>query len=411
MSNATATVIADQNNTFDYAFLPVSDLQVTTKENAKTGKKEVDKVLVRDEPLKGTERFWTSLFARYGFNSAFFKYYDHAEVFERISQKEKNDRMRLCIERNEKGEGTLLAVSNPTKPIVVFDELVDMLGRYNAHEVTYHNGIVESHHTPRNGANQFAIAGDDFQNRFLMATPIDGYGAPNIYLSLLRLICQNGTVGYTKAFRSSLALGKGDDDVAPSLTRALDGFGNDEGYAALRQRLENAAKSWASVYEVTLLYKQLVKLYAGKHLLEHDQTAGLPAAARNIRRLMESTDGTGVTEETVGSPLLQAFHRMTGDTSALYGLANLDALSVKRQRTLPVRCTVYDAINFATEVASHCSKPSGARALQAWVGGLVTEEYDMENTKDRYSEFADFHVSQQLASGLTGSEPTVATAA
>ena len=43
-----------------------------------------------------------------------------------------------------------------------------------------------------------------------------------------------------------------------------------------------------------------------------------------------------------GSPIIAAFHRMTGDVSQIYGLANVDALSVKRQRTLPVNCTVYD---------------------------------------------------------------------
>lgn len=48
---------------------------------------------------------------------------------------------------------------------------------------------------------------------------------------------------------------------------------------------------------------------------------------------------------------------MTGDTSRLYGLANLDALSAKRQRTLPVRCKVYelckvyDLLNFAPATA------------------------------------------------------------
>ena len=37
----------------------------------------------------------------------------------------------------------------------------------------------------------------------------------------------------------------------------------------------------------------------------------------------------------------------------LYGLANLDTLSPKRQRTLPVDCKVYDLLNFATEIATH----------------------------------------------------------
>jgi hypothetical protein len=31
--------------------------------------------------------------------------------------------------------------------------------------------------------------------------------------------------------------------------------------------------------------------------------------------------------------MITAFHRMTGDLSQIYGLANVDALSVKRQRS------------------------------------------------------------------------------
>ncbi len=390
---------------FDYDFLSVGDLRVLTTEDAKTGKKTVSKVLVKDEELNPTDRFWVSLFARYGFNSSFFKYFDHQETFERISKIEKSDRMRLCIERAADGTGTLLGVSNPNKPIVVYDELMDMLGRYNGESVMYHNGIVESTHTPRSGANQFEVSGDEFVNRFLLATPVDGYGAPNIYLSLLRLACQNGVVGYTKAFRSSLALGKADDDVSPSLTRALDGFGNDEGYAAIRQRMEAAASSWCSVYESAQLYKLLVRLHSRRAI--EDMGGVTPAGAKKIGALLAGPNVSEQTpEEGVGSPVLKAFHALTGDTSRLYGLANLDALSVKRQRTLPVRCKVYDAINFATEVATHYATPEGSRMLQAWVGGVVTEEYDMEGTADKFGDFADFHIDAKLNAGLTGSAYT-----
>lgn len=395
-----ATATADRDVSFDYTFMPVGDMRVETEEDPKTGRKTVKEVFVQDEPLKPTERFWTSLYARYGFNSAFFKYFDHAEVFGRISEKEKDDRMRLCIERDSTGKGTLLGVSNPTKPIVVYDELMDTLGRYQGAGVTYHNGIVESTHTPRAGVNQFQVGGDDFVNRFLLATPVDGYGAPNIYLSLLRMVCSNGVIGYAKAFRASLALGKGDDDVGPSLTRALDGFNNDEGYAALRQRVEAASTSWASVYEATSLYKLLTKAHAGKNVNDNDGV--IPAGAKSIGGyIRKASEGYIGGESGIGSPLIAAYHQMTGDTSRLYGLANLDALTVKRQRTLPVKCTVYDLMNFATEVSSHYSTPSGARMMQAWLGGLMTDEYDMEGTKDKFGEFADFHIDARSAAGLS----------
>jgi len=390
-TTAPVAVLADQNISFDYTFMPIREMRVTTVPHPKTGKPVVDRVYVQDEPLVPTDRFWWSLYSRYGFNQAFFKYFDHAEVFERISKVEGNDRMRLCIERDEKKNGTLLGVSKPEKPIVVYDELVNMLGRYQAASVTYSKGIVESTHSPRMGGNIFDIAGDKFANRFVMATPVDGYGAPNIYLSLLREVCQNGMIGMSKAFRSGLTLGKGDDDVGPSMTRALDGFSSDEGYAALRQRMEVSAKSWASVYEQNVLLDLLRKLYGQSNIIEEiGQTV---VGAKNIRGYLNASTIDGRIEglEGIGSQILVAYHRMTGDACQIYGLANLDALSVKRQRSLPVKCTVYDLINFATEVATHYANPTGARALQGWLGTLLSQEYDMEGTMDAFGSFAEFH--------------------
>jgi hypothetical protein len=51
-----------------------------------------------------------------------------------------------------------------------------------------------SEHAPRYNPT-FQIARDGFQNKFVLDTPIDGYGRPAVYLSMLRLICANGLVG------------------------------------------------------------------------------------------------------------------------------------------------------------------------------------------------------------------------
>jgi hypothetical protein len=380
---------------FQYTFANVNELVVEAKPDAKSGKRKVAAVRVHDEPLKPTERFWTSLYARYGFNGSFFKYFRHDEVFDRISQVE-TDRVRICIERDDdSGENRLLAVSSPTKPVVLHDDLMGTLDRYQGHGVSYADGVVESTHTPRVGSNTFSVCGDDFSNRFVISVPIDGYGQPNIYLSLLRHICTNGAIGYAKAFRSSLALGKGNDDVVFSIVRALDGFGNDEGFAALRQRFEAAGQSWASVYEAQGLYKHLAKLQY------HKRIGGDGAAALGESHLPEhgnsATDSLGSRSlDDTNSPLLTAFHRMTGDISHLYGLANPDALSVKRQKTLPVACKVYELLNFVSEVATHHADEYGSRSSQAWLGSLISGEYDLENSCESYGDFKDFFIDRKL---------------
>lgn len=384
---------------FEYTFSPVNELVVRTEQDQRTGRQAVADVLVNDEPVKPTERFWTSLYARYGFNGSVFKYFQHDEVFGRIAQVE-TDRLRLCIERDEQsGQNRLLAVSSPTKPIVRYDELAGTLESYGAQDLAYADGIVESTHTPRAGANPFSIAGDQFSNRFVLAAPIDGYGLPNIYLSLLRHICTNGAVGYAKAFRSSLAVGRGADDVNYSIVRALEGFNNDEGFAALRQRFEAAAKSWASVYEAQGLYKHLVRLLSRKHIGWDGAAA---AGETGIARLLQQPDAPkdvsqkAMELEEIGSPVITAFHRLTGDMSRLYGMANLDALSTKRQRTLPTQARTYDLLNFASEVATHHADEFGARSTQAWLGSLISGEFDLENSADSFSDFQEFFLDRRL---------------
>ena len=241
--------------------------------------------------------------------------------------------------------------------------------------IRYCDGVVESCHTPRTGSNSFEISGDAFSNRFVMSTPIDGYGLPNIHLSLLRQICSNGMVGYAKTFRSALALGRGDDDVKYSIIRALDGFNNDEGYAALRQRFEAAIRSWASVYEANSLYKLLVKSLARRHVGWNGATGDDDNGIATLLRPQQaswSREADSENADEIGSPMIMAFHRMTGDVSHIYGLANIDALSVKRQRTLPVSCTVYDLLNFVSEVATHHADDHGSRATPN-LPGLVRD--------------------------------------
>ncbi len=227
----------------------------------------------------------------------------------------------------------------------------------------------------------YQVAGDGFQNKFILSTPIDGFGRPSVYLSLLRLICSNGAVGYSPAFRSELSVGKGDDGVAFALTRVLDGFNNEDGFAAMRQRFESATRSWASVNEANRLYKLLARLHN-----RGEVDSSMP---------VKGGDGAS---ECEGSPLFGKFHGMTGDLTRIYGLANMDALSIKRQRTLPTSCKVYDLLNFASELGTHHSTPVGNRLVQAYIGDLISNEYDLEGTVDQFSDWRDFFIGNDATS-------------
>ncbi len=363
---------------FEYGHSRIRDLRVVTAVNAK-GQTEVKSLLLDGESVRPSGRFWNSLHLRFGFTSNIFRYFRHDEVFQRISEVAPNDQFRWCLQRDSGGEGTLLAVTNPGSALIEHDELIGLLNRYEAEKITYSKGVIRSIHAPRLGGT-FAIAGDDFQNKFVLDTPIDGFGRPQVYLSLLRLICSNGAIGYSPAFRSELNVGRAGNGVEFALVRVLDGFNNEEGYAALRQRFESASRSWASVNEVNHLYRTLVRM----------QSRGELRRGKDV-----VIGGDGAAEALPGATWQQSFQRMTGDLAEIYGMANLDALSAKRQRTLPTACKVYDLLNFTSELATHHANADGGRTLQAFLGGLISGEYDLEGTVDHFSDWRDFFIGSE----------------
>src|SRR5262249_14848104 len=142
-----------------------------------------------------------------------------------------------------------------------------------------------------------------------------------------------------------------------------------------------------------------VRLLAGRHV--GGDGAALVGSG-NIARLLQAPDSPeqrpteATSQDEIGSPLISAYYRMTGDPSHLYGLANLDALSVKRQRTLPTKARVYDLLNFTSEVATHHSDEYGSRSSQAWLGSLVSNEFDLEDSCSTFDSFQDFFMDRRL---------------
>jgi hypothetical protein len=197
----TMTTATLDRPTFDYTTARLREFSVATRTDL-AGRSQVAAIHYDGEPLRASKRFWHSLQLRFGFTPNIFRYFTHAEVFERISTVAANDEVRICIERpQDGGTGTLLAVTNPSTAVAEFGELERLLGRHDSEEVSYHNGVVRSTHTPRS-ASPFQIAGDHFQSKYVIDAPIDGFGRPAVYLSLLRQICANGAIAYAAAFRS-----------------------------------------------------------------------------------------------------------------------------------------------------------------------------------------------------------------
>jgi len=328
------------------------------------GRKPPQFLQLDGERVVTTPRFWWSLFTRCGLNEAVFRYFEPAEVFNRVARLDAGRSVRFAIETPApRTDGSprprrLLAVSSPSGPLLGRDHAAEIVDMHGGHGFAYSDGVLSSMHLPARGDRVTTIGPDEFKERFHLEVPVDGLGEPRIHIALLRLVCQNGAIGLRSLFRSAIRLGK---DPEHSLERALGHYSNDDGFSAMRQRFVSAQRSWASLREVRLLERELDRISWGV------------------------TDGVAQRR--------RAFRQMVGDYESRYGLASIDAVSVKRQRMLQAGCRMYDLINFATEIASHHAPPAAAVRLQGWLGTAIADEYDLENTADDVPEFVDVFTS------------------
>jgi hypothetical protein len=299
-------------------------------------------------------RFWKSIFARYRFGASTFRYFAPEEVFKRLCEVSRNDTVRVVVERTPNAMPVALAASRPQDRLLSIDDVRELATGHGATAIGYSEGVVDCTFTPRSGEKALAIGTDDFANRFRLDVPVDGLGNARIHVALLRLLCTNGLVGHHRAFASDVPASA---NPRHTLRRAIECFDHSDGFAAIRERFLSAQTSWASVREAHGLSKQLVKM-----------TAIDPGTKRRA---------------------LDDFDALTGRVREFYGLTNVDTLAVRRQRLLPVKCKVYDLLNFAGEVATHVARAEDARPLQSWIGGTLADEFDLEGTAAQVSEFTD----------------------
>lgn len=341
---------------FSYGLIDVGELKAGEVRTDSSDRRVAHRLMIKGVSVQTTPRFWSSFSRRFGISENVFRYFDHNEVFKRVADRAPNATVRYCIEHNPTDRVRLLAVTSPNRPVPHCEELVDLIEQHGGEDLQYGNGLLRSLHVPKGGTMEAHIGADTFQRQFVLESPVDGFGNPRIYISMLREVCQNGMVAYAPAFRSEISVGQ---DVSHSLRRALRTYDNGEGYSALRQRFESAQTSWASIHEVQTLYRVLAKQLNYGHLKPD---------------------------------VLMRLDKLAGHLQERYGLANLEALSTKRQRVLPAECRVYDLLNYASELATHHAVAEGVPALQAFIGTMVSDEFDMEGTASSVQDFKDFFV-------------------
>lgn len=387
--------------TFDYETINVDNITVNVTPPSNEGKRKPDYTVVLpanlsrgERTLPTTARFWSSMCSRYstfGVNMNLFSsgMFTPKEVFDRLATKLDATMVRnhVTVVNNDGGSSELLALVALDKPVVRYDDVMNLFvgSKLCADEGApiYNSGVVCSTHSPRL-AEAFEIGEDVFVPRLMFEVPVDGYGKPMVYLSLFHRNSGAHIVGYSPTFKSEINVGK-DKNCLFTLTRALESFSNEEGFGALRQRLEAAHASWASIREYMDIYKNLTNLVC------HYKISVRPGGSLFTRTAEDGVIGQpgALSDQAL---LFKAFHNMVGDVSGIYGIVHAEALTRKKMERLPVKCSVWDLVSFLTQVAKFYVDPTAAPVVQRWIGDLIgsANEYDLELSKQTCPTFQDF---------------------
>ena len=328
--------------------------------------------------LEVSDRFWTSFSSLHSLGRSVFDYFSHAEVFDRLTQV-KGDPVRLTFEGSGRpaADGRLLSCTQPTKPILQVSQVRRLVDKFGGTDPSYAQGVVTARFDCPFPLD-FNVAGDGFRTQFQMSMPIDGFGLPAAYLALLRLICANGLVGVAPAFKTVFQLSRGESDLTAVLDRAMDTFNNEEGFHSFKLRVEAAAKSWGSLAEAIALRKALNRSLVTEGW-QPDRQAQL----------------LGKYDELCGNPL------------KYYGLTAIEELSVRKARSIPVEATVYDLLNFASEVSTHHVDRRDCRdRIGGWIGQTISQEFDLEGTIDSFPQFKDYFLARKGPDAAPATSPT-----
>lgn len=375
---------------FDYVVVPINKLRVNNV--PMPGKdyvpnKSIEQIQVDGEPMLPTKRFWESFCSRFQMSPSIFRWFSHREVFDRISERCNDDKIQICVQTTpyaeeninpEKGfQKKMLGATLPEKNMIYDDQAIRVLNALVVEHAEYRDGVIVTKHSPHRTI-KIAIGSDNYDMKLLLEMPIDGYGTPNVFLGMYRNKCKNWAVAYSKVFRSTITLGK-KDSVINTITRVMNSYNNEDGFIALKQRLAASQQSYASVYECIRLARMFKNL-----------------AVRDFRKsfVHKIAEKVNIVDKdyynTLRGDIFASLWKIAGDLRAVYGVAQLESISEKRMRALPATCSVYDLLNFSTEIATHQLMPEPGRRLQGFFGEMIGREYDLEDSKTEFGEFSDF---------------------
>jgi len=319
------------------------------------------KIKINGIALNTTQRFWDSLCSRFGLSLSSFNLFEPNDVMHKLATSEKNPNITMVTQTTPFGNEPdfkyqLLAISGTERSSIDADHLVNICKKISPLSVEYHEGVFTCRFEPRTEMS-FNVGKEKLISRFVLETPVDGYGKPNIWLGFLvdgeKIVLR----GMNKKYQSGINFGK-DGKPQDTLLRIIESFSNEDGYMVLKDNILKADNSWTSVGEIVAF----IKFIWGLTLADF---------ARHHIKSFRQTDETRLKMD-----IIRSLSDKTGDLRTIYGVTDLDNLSDRKQRSMPTKVSAYEFLKFMSKQTDILIPPA-KRKLQLLIGAALAREYDL----------------------------------
>lgn len=356
--------------TIRYGTLDITkcEVNVTYHRESKVGRSKKVKTIVDHRNgivIKPSDRFWKSLFHEYKLGTPseqFFSYFPYDEVFNRIKDRTDSPLSAICLEyipdSGNQFIGHGLSRSNTQ---VRFDDVIDLLSKKNddLKNFTFSDGVITADYRAKDPIANFEVAGDKYDGYIQIQAPIDGLGTPTTYIGAERLVCTNGATALSPIFRSQF---KVSENGIKTLETIIDSYRNEDGFIQLKNRFANADLSYISMreaFKISKLFSTIMK--------DHQDNSKMHTA-------------------------VWRFSDMLGSFAEELGISSLNQVSDKVASGIPMRPSVLSMIQLLTECSTHYLTGRDSIRVNTFVGGLISNNYDLELSKNHMGEYDDFLV-------------------
>lgn len=286
-----------------------------------------------------TERFTRGLAQRMHVPLTVFELFSPLEVVRRAAERCPDLQLRVTVDETEKKALGLIEDKGHPIPAGAVESIMKNDSRLTKFD--YKDGVISGMFDLK---EEWDIPKDStYRVQVRTTVPVDGMGTPEATLGLMRLVCTNGAVAESAAFRTKMEV---KDNSGAHFQRLLQSFSNPQGVELLHDRLLAAIGTKASVAEVYVVEDYLRK------------------QVRNAEDAVQ---------------LRERLHEVAGNPCVRYGVTDIGTIGQKRRTLLPADCSVADLLNFTTELGTHhaaiLKKPDTANAL---VGSFYSSGFDLE---------------------------------